>query len=230
MFIPLRDENPTRALPVLTCLLIAANVAVFLLTAFGPAGLEASILHYGAVPYELTHPGQTAGYGVERASPWLALLFSMFLHGGFLHLAGNMLYLWIFGNNVEDALGPVRFLLFSLLGGLAAGLSHTLLNPASKAPMIGASGAVAAVLAAYAYLFPRARVHTLVFLIVYIRVIPVPAILVLGLWFVLQLVNAGAGGGVAWFAHIGGFLAGLLLILLLARKKPALPADTPGVN
>ncbi len=228
MFLPLRDENPTRTFPVLTCLLIAANLAVFLLAAFGPAGLEASILRFGAVPFELTHPGQSAGYGVERASPWLALLASMFLHGGFLHLAGNMLYLWIFGNNVEEALGRARFLIFYLLGGLAAGLTHALFNPASKAPMIGASGAVAAVLGAYALLFPRARVQTLVFLVVYIRIIPIPAVLVLGLWFLLQIFNAGGGGGTAWFAHIGGFLAGLALTLLLVRRRPAPPLEPPG--
>jgi membrane associated rhomboid family serine protease len=230
MFIPLRDENPTRRVPVVTVLLIAANVVVFLWTSFGPAGLEASVLRFGAVPYELTHPGQTAGYGVERAAPWLALFLSMFLHGGFLHLAGNMLYLWIFGNNIEDVLGPLRFLLFYFLGGIAAGLTHTLLQPASKVPMIGASGAIAAVLGGYALLFPKARVHTLIFLIVYIRVIPVPAVLVLGLWFLLQLLNAGGGGDVAWFAHIGGFLAGLLLALLMTRKRPVLPVDTaPGI-
>jgi len=222
--IPLRDDNPTRRLPWITLALIAANVGAFIYSlGLDQASLAAFWTRWAVVPARLL---------ADPLAPAQALTVftAMFMHAGWLHIIGNMLYLWIFGNNVEDALGPVRFLLFYLLGGLAAGLSHTLLNPASKAPMIGASGAVAAVLAAYAYLFPRARVHTLVFLIVYIRVIPVPAILVLGLWFVLQLVNAGAGGGVAWFAHIGGFLAGLLLILLLARKKPALPADTPGVN
>lgn len=221
MFLPLRDENPTRRVPVVTVLLIAANAVVFLAAAFGPAGLEAAILRFGAMPYEITHPGSPAWPGLERVSPWLALLASMFLHGGVFHLAGNMLYLWIFGNNVEDALGPLRFLGFYLLGGVAAGLTHIALHPASRVPMIGASGAVAAVLGAYALLFPRARVHTLVFLFLFIRVVPVPAALVLGLWFLLQLLNAGMGGGVAWFAHIGGFLAGLVLVALLARKKPA---------
>ena len=221
MFIPLRDENPTRRLPVVTLLLIAVNIVVFAYTAFGPAGLEAAVFRFGAVPFEVLHPGDFPGIAGERAAAWLTLLVSMFLHGGVFHLAGNMLYLWIFGNNVEDALGRVRFFLFYILGGLAAALSHILLHPASRVPMIGASGAVAAVLGAYFLLFPRARVLTLVF----VSVIPVPAAIVLGLWFILQFLNAGMGGGVAWYAHIGGFLAGMALLLLLARKKKPLPVD-----
>jgi len=136
----------------------------------------------------------------------------MFLHGSLFHLLGNMLYLWIFGNNIEDVLGHVRFALFYLLAGLAAALTHTLAMPNSRIPMIGASGAIAGVLGAYWFLFPRARVRTFVFLFFYIDIVAIPAGIVLGVWFLAQLLNVGMGGGVAWFAHIGGFLAGLLLI------------------
>jgi membrane associated rhomboid family serine protease len=150
----------------------------------------------------------------------------MFLHGSLFHLLGNMLYLWIFGNNIEDRLGPVRFALFYGICGVAAALTHILFEPGSRVPMIGASGAIAGVLGAYALLYPRARVRTLVFLIFYIDIVPIPAGLVLGLWFVLQVLNVGMGGGVAWFAHIGGFLTGLLLIRLVLGRgaRPVRPA------
>jgi membrane associated rhomboid family serine protease len=138
----------------------------------------------------------------------------MFLHGSLFHLLGNMLYLWIFGNNIEDRLGPVRFGLFYVVCGVAAALTHILFEPGSRVPMIGASGAIAGVLGAYAVVFPRARVKTFIFLIFYIDVVAIPAAIVLGLWFLLQILNVGMGGGVAWFAHIGGFLSGIVLIRL----------------
>ncbi len=136
-------------------------------------------------------------------------------------MAGNMLYLWIFGNNIEDFLGRARFIVFYLLCGLAAGLTQVFMTPNSKTPMIGASGAIAGVLGAYLLLYPGARIKTLVFLFVYIRVVPVPAAIVLGFWFLAQVLNIGMGGGVAWFAHIGGFLAGMALIKLfsIGRKR-----------
>jgi membrane associated rhomboid family serine protease len=143
----------------------------------------------------------------------------MFLHGGFMHLLGNMVYLWIFGNNIEDVLGPLRFLLFYLVGGLAAGLSHVFLSAGSTVPTIGASGAVSAVLGAYAILYPRARVRALLFLGILVRMIWVPAVVLLVFWFVIQVVSgmasvgAGGEGGVAWFAHVGGFVAGMAFIL-----------------
>ncbi|HPW19013.1 MAG TPA: rhomboid family intramembrane serine protease [Candidatus Aminicenantes bacterium] len=193
----------------MTVLLIAANVAVFALQAVGPRGLESSVVRFGAVPYDIAHFRAAGGAG--GVPPLLTLLTSMFLHGGLFHLLGNMLYLWIFGNNVEDRLGPFRFILFYLGSGVAAALAHILAQPSSRVPMIGASGAIAGVLGAYAVLFPRARVRTLVF---FVGVVRVPAALVLGLWFLLQVLNVGMGGGVAWFAHIGGFLAGILLIRL----------------
>jgi membrane associated rhomboid family serine protease len=209
MFLPLRDDNPTRRFPYLTVALIAVNTAIFLYSLTSPRGFQGFILEYGAIPGAIS----------SLAAP-LTLLTSMFLHGSVLHLAGNMLYLWIFGNNIEDVLGPARFILFYLASGLAAGLIQVAVNPASNVPMIGASGAVAGILGAYWVLFPRARVNTLVFLIFFIQVIPIPASIVLGLWFLMQLLNVGMGGGVAWFAHIGGFLTGALLIRLYTFRRP----------
>jgi len=213
MFIPLRDENPTRRIPYVTWLLIAANVVIFLLGAVSSQGLQQNALRFGAVPYEITHfLSPDAAFGVP---PLLTLLTSLFMHGSLLHLLGNMLYLWIFGNNVEDALGPFRFILFYVVCGLAAGLTQVAAAPGSRLPMIGASGAIAGVLGAYWLLSPGARVVTLVL----VFIVRVPAVIVLGLWFVLQLLSAGMGGGVAWFAHIGGFLAGVALIVAQAKMR-----------
>jgi membrane associated rhomboid family serine protease len=216
MFIPLRDDNPTSRFPLVTIALIAVNTAVFLAQATVPHGLELAALRFGAVPYAITHFRALAG--TASFPPLLTLLTSLFLHGSLLHLLGNMLYLWIFGNNIEDILGPVRFILFYLACGVTASLTHILFVPASRVPMIGASGAIAGVLGAYALVFPRARVKTFIFLIFYIDVVAVPAGLVLGVWFLLQFLSVDTGGGVAWFAHIGGFLAGLLLIWLVRGR------------
>jgi membrane associated rhomboid family serine protease len=213
MFIPLRDDNPTSRVPYVTIFLIAVNVVVFALGAFSPQGIQLNALRFGAIPYEITH--FRALDETLRVPPFLALLTSLFVHGSLFHLLGNMLYLWIFGNNVEDFLGSLRFTLFYAACGLAAGLTQVAATPGSRLPMIGASGAIAGVLGAYWVLFPRARVLTWVFLFI----VPVPAGIVLGLWFVLQVLNVGMGGGVAWFAHIGGFLAGIGLILAAVRKK-----------
>jgi len=213
MFIPLRDENPTRRIPYVTVLLIAANIVIFALGAASPHGLEQNALRFGAVPYEIAHfrsPGAPLSL-----PPLLTLLTSLFMHGSLLHLLGNMLYLWIFGNNIEDTLGSFRFALFYLVCGLAAGLTQVAASPGSRLPMIGASGAIAGVLGAYLLLFPGARVVTLVL----VFIVRVPAAIVLGLWFVLQLLSAGMGGGVAWFAHIGGFLAGMGLIVAGAKRR-----------
>ena len=170
---------------------------------------------------------------VLDSPPWyLTILSSMFMHGGFLHIIFNMLFLWVFGNNVEDAMGRLKFLLFYLAGGAAAVYAQTLLDPSSTVPTIGASGAVAAVLGAYALLYPRARVHTLVFVVFIITVVQIPAALLLGIWFLLQFLPAlgqvtapdVAGGGVAYMAHVGGFAFGLLLVKLLARKASDRPS------
>jgi len=213
MFIPLKDENPTQRFPVVTVVLITLNVLVFLYQIFSPEGLQYSIYRMGTIPYEITH--FTTISQLPRILPPLTLLTSLFLHGSFLHLFGNMLYLWIFGNNIEDFLGPFRYILFYLVSGLGASLVHIIFHPSSMIPMIGASGAIAGVLGAYFLLYPGARVLTLVFF----WIIPVPAFFILGLWFVAQVMNIGIGGGVAWFAHIGGFLIGVALIRIYIKRR-----------
>jgi membrane associated rhomboid family serine protease len=212
LFLPLKDENPTRHVAWMTVALLAANGAAFVLqlTAASPS---AFVAQWGFVP-----AAQTA----ERLTP---LLTAMFLHGGVLHLGGNLLYLWIFGNNVEDLFGPVRFLVFYLACGLAGHAAHYLSNPASTVPTIGASGAISGVLAAYLLRFPRASIVSVVFLFVFIRLVRVPAALVIAFWLLLQVVYGaaslagGPAGGVAWFEHLGGFGAGLLLTPMLARGR-----------
>lgn len=215
--IPLRDANPTRRTPVVTITLIAINVAVFLVElsveAGGPADLDAFFGRWGAVPAAITAAVE-AGEPLSAAT--LGILTSLFLHGGWLHLAGNMLFLWIFGNNIEDRLGRLRFLGFYLLGGIVAALAQVWIEPRSEIPLVGASGAIAAALGAYIVIYPRARILSLVFFGFFYQLVEVRAIIVLGYWFVLQLVDglaslgaASAQGGVAFFAHIGGFVAGV---------------------
>ena len=219
--IPLRDDNPSQRVPVVTRTLIVLNVAAFLFeVGLGPA-LRDFVFGWGLVPLRFAY----AFAGAEPLGPTLVTaLTSMFMHGGWLHLLSNAWYLWIFGDNVEDRLGHGRFLLFYLAGGLAAALVHLLFNWSSPVPTVGASGAIAAVLGAYAVLYPRARVVTLVPIFFFFQVIALPAMLVLGLWFVLQVfsgsLSIGAtGGGVAWWAHIGGFAFGMLV--MLQGRKPA---------
>ncbi len=209
--IPIRDENPTQGIPFVTLGIIALNVLVYLYQLVMPAQEEVLFAYrYGVVPALLT--GQVdAPPGLLAIPEPLTLLTAMFLHGGILHLAGNMLYLWIFGNNVEDRLGPARFLLFYLVGGVAASLAHVLSGPSSQLPMIGASGAIAAVLGAYFLLYPRANVVVLIWFFFFVQLIKVPAVIVLGVWFLFQVLGSG-GPGVAWMAHIGGFVVGLVLI------------------
>ena len=244
----LKDNIPTRRFPVITVAIIVINVLMFFIfqeatITLGGAGVdEENVVKYGAIPYEITHPGDQcvgsttaacadAGLvesqtGVDLPPTWLTILTSMFMHGGLLHILGNMLFLWIFGNNIEDSMGRLRFVGFYLLGGIAAIVAQTGIDPDSTIPTIGASGAVAAVLGGYALLYPRARVVTLVFIVIFFTVLELPALLVLGLWFLLQLFYGtaelaqpvGGGGGVAYFAHIGGFLFGLLLIKLFANR------------
>jgi membrane associated rhomboid family serine protease len=218
--IPLHDDNPTRRFPLLTVAFIALNSAVFLwqLT-LDPRTLAGVWQALGTVP------AVVLGDAPAVLPPTLTLVSAMFLHGGWMHLLGNMLYLWIFGNNVEDAMGHGRFVLFYLLTGVVAALLQSLADPASEIPMIGASGAISGVLGAYLLLYPHARVLVLIPLGVLTRLVRLPAVFVLGLWFVLQIVNsalAPAGGGVAWVAHAGGFVAGLVLIPLFKRRDVAL--------
>ncbi|HYN90561.1 MAG TPA: rhomboid family intramembrane serine protease [Thermoleophilaceae bacterium] len=226
--LPIKDDIPTRRFPVVTVALIAINVIVYFAFEEGLWGLGAlgndRVREYGAIPFEITNPGEDVGGPADQAPFWLTILTSMFMHGSLLHLAGNMLFLWIFGNNVEDSMGRLTFLLFYLLGGVAALGLHVAFEPSSTVPTVGASGAIAAVLGAYARLYPRARVATVVFIIIIFTIVELPALLVLGLWFLLQLLPAfsepigNAGGGVAYFAHIGGFLFGLLAIKLFANN------------
>jgi membrane associated rhomboid family serine protease len=242
--IPLKDNIPTVHFPIVTVALIVLNIGMYFFFQHGdisfgePSGQDyrENAVEYGSIPYEITHPGEqcpSPGAGTEAcgedsgdglASTWVTLFTSMFMHGGLLHLGGNMLFLWVFGNNIEDSMGHVKYLGFYLLGGLAATLAQTLVDTSSTVPSIGASGAVAAVLGGYALLYPRARVVTLIIIIVFITVIELPALLVLGLWFLLQLYDAsqpvaGDGGGIAYFAHIGGFVFGLALIRLFANRQ-----------
>jgi membrane associated rhomboid family serine protease len=226
--IPLKDDLPTRSTPAVTVLLMALNVLVFLYQASleigdrgeGAVAAQAFAREFGLVPCRLTG---SCLMGTDWPSPAFTVLSSMFLHGSFFHIAGNMLYLWIFGNNVEDRLGHGRFILFYLVSGVAAAATQTLVEPDARIPMIGASGAISGVLGAYLLLFPHANVLTLVIFGFFWRVVSIPAVLVLGFWMVVQVLNGlgslGAGGGVAWFAHIGGFLAGMGLVLVL-RPRP----------
>ncbi|MEW5990068.1 MAG: rhomboid family intramembrane serine protease [Chloroflexota bacterium] len=215
--IPLRDANPTRRTPVVTLALIAACSAVFALelsieASAGEAALAEFFDTWGAVPSRVS--AALAGTGDAGAAA-TGVLASLFLHGGWEHLIGNMLFLWIFGNNIEDRLGRLPFLVFYVLGGVVAALAQVWIEPASDIPLVGASGAIAATLGAYIVLYPRARILTFVFLVFFYQLIEVPAVIVLAFWFVLQLIDGvatlgapTAGGGVAFFAHIGGFVAG----------------------
>ena len=249
---PLKDNIPNRRFPLVTVALIAINVVVYLLSLRHGGSLfggpsEQVITRYGAIPYELTHPGhhcdlvstvggqaiacqgQAGVSGTPSSQPatWETVFTSMFLHASFLHIAGNMLFLAIFGPNVEDAMGRVKYLAFYLLGGLAALATQTAVDPSSTGPTLGASGAIAAVLAAYIVLYPRARILTLVFVFFFFTFIELPALVVLGVWFAEQVAFAAAGltnpvgnsGGVAYFAHVGGFVLGLILVRAFARRR-----------
>ena len=245
--IPIKDNIPTDRFPLVTVALILANVIVYLLAVrhggsliSGPDAQE--IIKYGASPYALTHSGVHCGLvsphqlgcgrGVSGPPAWETVFTSMFMHASILHLGGNMLFLWIFGNTVEDSMGPIRFLAFYLLGGVAALALQVAVEPNTVAPTLGASGAIAAVLGGYILLYPHGRVLTLVFLIFFFGVIELPALVMLGIWFAQQAVfgavgltsPGNAGGGVAYFAHVGGFVFGLLTIRLVAtRRKPTPP-------
>ena len=235
---PLRDNIPTDRFQVVTVALIVANVLAYFfwqrggITLGSPDSTEylCNLYEFGVIPREITDPNfdlQARGCGTLEASPWLTLFTSMFMHGGLLHLGGNMLFLWIFGNNVEDSMGPFKFIVFYVLGGLAADAAQILIDTGSEIPTIGASGAVAGVLGGYLLLFPRARVVTLVFIIFFFTILELPALLFLVIWIGQQflfayfdLLGPSSGeGGVAYFAHIGGFLFGLLLIRAFASEK-----------
>jgi membrane associated rhomboid family serine protease len=228
--IPLSDENPTRSTPVFTVLLLLANVAVFVYQFSLGSGAEEFIRSCGFLPAELV-TGEDVGVPTCVTPTYLTILTSMFMHGGLLHIGSNMLYLWIFGNNVEDAMGSLRFLLFYLLSGVAAAVAQTVATvmftpDQATIPNVGASGAVAGVLGAYLVLYPGAHVKTLIALGFFWSMARIPALIVLGLWFVTQFFQGvgsldpeiAATSGVAFWAHIGGFVVGLVLGKILARN------------
>ena len=230
--IPLRDDVPSQTVPVVTLALIGLNIVVFvyqlsLQMDVDPGAQRAAqdfVREFGVVPCRVTGHCRVPE---DFPPPVLTVFSSMFLHGGLLHLGGNMLYLWIFGNNVEDTLGHGRFVGFYLASGLAAAVAQTVINPGSDIPMVGASGAVSGVLGAYFLLFPYSRVLTLVAFGFFWRFIHLPAVIVLGLWIVLQFVSGylslsasgGGEGGVAFFAHVGGFIAGMGLLFVLRPRR-----------
>jgi len=223
---PLRDDNPTEIFPLFTLAIIAACVVVWVYVqgaGVSPQALERSVCALGAIPAEVTGRGGASGPCPVGGLTWQTLFTSMFLHGGWMHLIGNMWFLWIFGNNVEDSMGRLRFLVFYLLTGLVAAAAFVFVNPTSAMPLVGASGAISGVMGAYLVLYPRARVHTLFFFFIFFRVIPVPAWIILGYWFLIQLLSStstsAGGAGVAYAAHVGGFLAGVLLVPLFANRR-----------
>jgi membrane associated rhomboid family serine protease len=252
--LPLKDYNPTSTRSIVVPVIIAINVIVFFFwqpfsigATTGQQQNEFEIKQliffscHASIPYELSHGHNLASNPPTVESDdiradviaeknfcphknvWLSILYTMFLHGSLLHIGGNMLFLWIFGNNIEDKLGKVKFVVFYLLCGLIATYAQTLVSPSSGAPQIGASGAIAGVLGAYIVLFPRARVRTLFFFFL-IFFLDVPAIVLLGLWFALQLLQgvgpAATNGGVAYMAHVGGFIAGMILIFVFRPRRP----------
>jgi membrane associated rhomboid family serine protease len=236
--IPLKDDVPSNSVPFVTVLLIGLNVLAFLyqlslgIDTRGPGAgaAEAFVFEFGVIPCRLTDscPAVLSRVAGDFPHPWVTIVTSMFLHGGLLHIAGNMLYLWVFGNNVEDRMGPFPFLLFYLAAGIVAAYAQVLPDPDSLTPLVGASGAIAGALGAYLVMFPHARVLTLVPIFFFLQLTELPAVLVLGFWFVLQALQ-GVGSlqaetGVAWFAHIGGFIFGAAVALLFRRRRPPQPS------
>jgi rhomboid family protein len=234
--LPYKDENPTELTPLITVGIIIVNVLAWLFVQGAGAAepLARSVCQLGLIPGEVLHtvpPGTAVPLGeglrcvLTADANWWTLVTSMFMHGGWLHLIGNMWFLWVFGNNIEDSMGHTRFVAFYLLCGVVAAASQLLVDPGSRVPMVGASGAISGVMGAYILLYPRVRVHTLLTLGFFITTVTLPAYVILGYWFVLQLLLgtvgalAGAQGGVAFWAHVGGFVAGLVLIKLFANSE-----------
>ena len=216
--LPLKDDTPPRAIPYVTIGLITVNTAVFVFqTILGPKIKEVFILKTAAIPYEIMSLKDVSP--ANFLPPPFTLLTSMFVHGGIFHVFWNMLFLWIFGDNIEDRLGKIKFIIFYLLTGVAASMAHVAMNPDSAIPLIGASGAIAGILGAYIVLYPRAKILTLLFFFFFVQVVKIPAIIFLGIWFLTQILNIGAGGGIAWYAHIGGFATGVVLIFLFDKRQ-----------
>jgi rhomboid family protein len=259
--IPLKDNIPNERFPLITVALVVINVIAYLISIRHGGGIingpnTSTVLHDSAIPYDFTHPGKyctlfeagrdeagnvltetqcKSGSYPGQVNTWLTAFTAMFLHGSILHIAGNMVFLAIFGPNVEEAMGRARYVVFYLLGGLVALAAQVAVGPNSTAPTLGASGAIAAVLGGYIVLYPRARVLSLVFIVFFVTIIEVPAIFLLGFWFLEQLYfgsanltnPVGGGGGVAYFAHVGGFVFGLLLIRLFAVHQKSIPPRYP---
>ncbi|MDA7564277.1 rhomboid family intramembrane serine protease [Pelagibacteraceae bacterium] len=220
--IPLKDDNPTHSTPIVTYIIIGICVVVFLLELSSPYYKTGAIFYsWGVIPASLIH-GVPIPDEIYRVPPTATLITSMFMHGGFMHLIGNMLYMWIFADNIEDEIGKVKFIIFYILSGIAAALTQVFLNTESMIPMVGASGAIGGVLGAYIVNHPRAKVLVLIPLGFFSQIVKIPAIFVLGIWFILQFVNStftsSAGGGVAYGAHIGGFVFGAVAILFFNRN------------
>ncbi len=246
--LPLFDDNPTRRVPWVTICLIAANVAVFIYMLFlkttpqiinnvsGVSQQDLFVFKWSVIPWEVVHGMRSPlvmQLGISK-NVYLPIFTSMFLHSGWLHIGGNMLFLWVFGNNIEDLMGPLPYLAFYFICGFAATFTHILFNASSMNPLLGASGAIAGILAAYLIMYPRARVHTIVIIVLVV----LPAYLVLGFWIVLQVIsgvtslNSATGGGTAWFAHVGGIAAGLLItgIFYAPLKRRRVPAPTREIH
>ena len=219
--IPLKDDNPTNSTPIITYIIIGICVVVFLLEISSPNYSSGALFYsWGVIPASLVHNLQVPEE-IYRVPPTVTLITSMFMHGGFMHLIGNMLYMWIFADNIEDEIGKVKFIIFYILSGIAAALTQVYMNTESTVPMVGASGAIGGVLGAYIINHPRAKVLVLIPLGFFTQIIKVPAIFVLGIWFILQFVSSAfsssSGGGVAYGAHIGGFIFGAIAILFFNR-------------
>ena len=222
---PLKDDNPTTITPIVTVALIAVNVLIFLYQFFllEPQFHDRFVYQYGAIPAVVVGK-LSLNADIAAIPPILSVFTSMFLHGGLMHLVGNMWFLWIFGNNIEEAMGHLRFIIFYLICGILASWSHIASDPGSVLLSIGASGAIGGVMGAYIMLYPRARVWTFIFLFFFIRILYIPAGIILGYWFFIQLINGSATigqeeGGVAFWAHIAGFVAGVLFVGLFKKKN-----------
>lgn len=214
--IPLRDENPTHGTPIFVVMIVAANIITFFYEISKGAGVESLITNFGILPWEIYHGENLRGSLL--IPPYLTLVTSMFLHGGFGHIIGNMWFLWLFGDNIEDSMGHFRFLTFYFICGIGAGLAHVALDPSSTIPTIGASGAISGVLGGYIVLFPRIRIRTLLVLGFFWNVVRVPAIFFLGIWFLSQAMGwLGPQTGVAFGAHVGGFVVGAIYTWLFTR-------------
>ncbi len=221
---PLKDTIPSSTFPIVTISIIVINVFIFIYQlTLGPQ-LNTVFSHFGVIPARFASAAASNPAHLIPLSS--TLVTSVFLHGGWMHIIGNMWYLWIFGDNIEDRTGHFRFFLFYILCGITSGISHILMNPGSQVPTIGASGAIAGVMGAYVLLFPRSRIITLIFLVIIIQIVEIPAIFFLGFWIVMQIISGSLqtglteqSGGVAWWAHIGGFFIGLVLVLLFKKRK-----------